>query len=136
MFNTNALYMEKLEANNEAHWATWNFCTYVLSSFSCFLWPLVCLMLWIAQCIYSNKFLLYRNCLASVRPCSLSPLDCSDVTKHSLLLWQWSAVYSVSCYDYRSAPLDCFFPVSSQRYLLFHSIFQVVLLTCLTNLCP
>lgn len=33
-----------------------------------------------------------------------------------------------------TAPL--FFPVSSQRHLLFHSIFQVVLLTRLTNFVP
>lgn len=48
-----------------------------------------------------------------------------DVTKHSLLLWQWSAFCSLSYCDYRSLVLDSFSFNQLQRCLLFLRALQI-----------
>lgn len=63
----------------------------------------------VSSSMHILKFFHSRNCLVSVCPCCLSPLDFSDVVKHHLLPQQRSAVCGVICDDYRSALLHCFF---------------------------
>lgn len=99
--------MVKLQGYNEACLFTGNFHVCILHSF--FLLPLpfgLCHI--VGSSMHKLKFLPSRNCLVSVCPCCLFPLDFSDVMEHHLLPWQRSAVCGLILDDYRSALLHCF----------------------------
>lgn len=133
-FNTNAISMVKLWGCNEACLLTGNFCVLFLRSF--FLLPLpfgLCHI--VGSSMHVLKFFPSRNCLVSVCPCCYPPLI--SVTSWNTICCHGNDQRCVA-WSVMITGLHCsaVFPVSSQRQLLFCSIFLVVLLTCLTNFVP